>query len=82
MRPGKLEAGIEVLLDDREDPAGVKFNDVDLIGIPLRVTIGPKTLAEGKIELKWRSSPDVTKVNLSGVSKVIKEMLSARESIL
>jgi len=41
------EAGIEVLLDDRDERAGVKFNDADLIGIPVRVTIGPKSLAAG-----------------------------------
>jgi prolyl-tRNA synthetase len=49
-----LEAGIEVLLDDRDERPGVKFKDADLIGVPIRVTIGEKTLAEGKVEVKLR----------------------------
>lgn len=48
--------GIEVLLDDRNERGGVKFKDADLIGIPLRVTIGPKTLAQGKLEIQFRQS--------------------------
>ena len=53
----KLEdKGIEVILDDRDERAGVKFKDADLIGIPLRITIGSKTFAEGKIEIKSRKT--------------------------
>jgi prolyl-tRNA synthetase len=48
------ERGIEVLLDDRDERAGVKFKDADLVGIPLRVTIGAKGLEKGCIELRWR----------------------------
>ena len=43
-------AGIEVILDDRDERPGVKFKDADLIGYPLRVTIGPKHLADGNVE--------------------------------
>jgi prolyl-tRNA synthetase len=46
--------GIEVLLDDRDERPGVKFKDADLVGIPLRVTIGAKGLEKGCIELRWR----------------------------
>jgi len=46
--------GIEVLLDDRDDRPGVKFKDADLIGIPLRVGIGEKSLAKGELEVKPR----------------------------
>lgn len=53
-----LELGVEVLLDDRDLRAGVKFKDADLLGIPVRITIGPKTLAEGKVELKLRRDKD------------------------
>ena len=53
--------GIEVLWDDREERPGVKFKDADLIGIPLRVTVGGKSLAAGHIELKPRSEPDPKK---------------------
>ncbi|MFA6413955.1 MAG: proline--tRNA ligase, partial [Syntrophales bacterium] len=48
--------GVEVILDDRDERAGVKFKDADLIGIPLRVTIGPKNLAAGNVEIKIRNS--------------------------
>lgn len=48
--------GVDVLLDDRDERAGVKFKDADLIGIPMRVTVGPKNLALGKVELKLRST--------------------------
>jgi prolyl-tRNA synthetase len=46
--------GIEVLLDDRDERPGVKFKDADLIGIPLRVTVGAKGLEKGSVELRWR----------------------------
>lgn len=64
--------GIEVLYDDRDERAGVKFNDADLIGIPTQVIIGEKNLREGKIELKFRAS---------GEKKLIekKDILSALE---
>ncbi len=55
-------AGAEVLVDDRVERPGVKFKDADLIGIPLRLTVGGKGLKEGVIELKWRSQKDVAKV--------------------
>ena len=54
-----LEAGVEVLLDDRDERPGFKFKDADLIGIPLRIVVGAKTLAEGKVELKERRSGEV-----------------------
>ena len=49
-------AGIEVILDDRDERAGVKFKDADLIGIPLRVTVGQKNLISGNVELKNRQT--------------------------
>ncbi|HVU25057.1 MAG TPA: His/Gly/Thr/Pro-type tRNA ligase C-terminal domain-containing protein, partial [Opitutus sp.] len=58
-------AGAEVLIDDRAERPGVKFKDADLIGIPLRLTIGGKGLKEGVIELKWRAAKDVAKVPLA-----------------
>ena len=48
------QRGIEVLLDDRDERPGVKFKDADLIGVPLRVTIGAKGLKKGCVELRWR----------------------------
>jgi prolyl-tRNA synthetase len=49
-----LEAGIEVLYDDRQSSAGFKFKDADLIGIPYRIVVGTKSVAEGVVELQWR----------------------------
>ncbi len=54
-----LDSGIEVLLDDRDERPGIKFKDADLIGIPLRLVVGSKNLAEGKVELKDRKTGDV-----------------------
>jgi prolyl-tRNA synthetase len=48
------DAGFEVLLDDRDERPGVKFMDADLIGLPIRLTIGDKSLKDGKVELKAR----------------------------
>ena len=54
---GELKAaGVDVLLDDRKERAGVKFKDCDLIGYPLRVTVGPKTVEEGTVELRVRKT--------------------------
>jgi prolyl-tRNA synthetase len=58
-------AGADVLIDDRAERPGVKFKDADLIGIPLRVTIGGKGLKEGIVELKSRSQKDVAKIPLT-----------------
>ena len=60
-------AGVEVLLDDRDERAGVKFKDADLIGIPLRIAVGKKGLAEGKIEWKPRGAAQVELVPLGEV---------------
>jgi prolyl-tRNA synthetase len=51
-------AGIEVLFDDRAESPGVKFNDADLIGIPIRLTVGERSLRQGGIELKRRDQAD------------------------
>jgi len=54
-----LAAGVEVLLDDRDERPGVKFKDADLIGIPLRIVVGSKNLANGQVELKVRRGGEV-----------------------
>jgi len=63
--------GVEVILDDRDGRAGIKFKDADLIGIPLRVTIGPKRLAEGKVEIRTRKSGDVETLPLKEATDFI-----------
>jgi len=68
--------GIEVLLDDRPERPGIKFKDADLIGIPLRVTIGPKGLAEGKVEIRQRRTGEVQKVSKEQLVQIIKKIIS------
>ncbi len=68
-------AGADVLIDDRAERPGVKFKDADLIGIPLRITIGGKGLKEGIIELKWRSEKEVHKIALTEASSRIAEAI-------
>ncbi len=74
------ENKFEVLLDDRNERAGVKFNDADLIGIPLRITIGEKSLKEDKIEMKVRGSQAQVLLRknevLDGFLKILKELES------
>ncbi len=73
-------AGADVLVDDRAERPGVKFKDADLIGIPLRLTVGGKGLKEGVIELKWRASKDVAKVPLAEAeARVATEVRAASE---
>ena len=62
------DRGIEVLIDDREERPGVKFKDADLIGIPLRLTVGKKALAQGAVELKARTEPDPKQAELIAVA--------------
>jgi prolyl-tRNA synthetase len=63
--------GIECLFDDRDERPGVKFKDADLLGIPLRVTLGKKTLEQGKIELKPRGVKDVELLDVASAADVI-----------
>lgn len=63
--------GTEVILDDRDERAGVKFKDADLIGIPLRITVGSRGLAEGTVEVKFRKTGAVEKIPIETVSDFI-----------
>jgi prolyl-tRNA synthetase len=69
-------AGVEVLLDDRDERPGIKFKDADLIGIPLRIVVGSKNLAEGKVELKQRRSGDVELLPISGALDRVKALVA------
>ena len=60
-------AGVEVLLDDRDERPGVKFNDAELIGVPYRITIGPRGLAEGVVEFVERRSGDSENVAIDDI---------------
>lgn len=68
------EAGIDALLDDRSERAGVKFNDADLIGMPIRITIGEKSLKDNKIEIKARSDAEASKVAVEEVVTAVREI--------
>ncbi len=63
--------GIEVILDDRDERAGVKFKDADLIGIPLRITIGPKSLQENQVEVKKRWEEEIILVDMDKVVQTV-----------
>jgi prolyl-tRNA synthetase len=72
--------GIDVLWDDRDERPGVKFKDADLLGMPLRVTLGAKALANGNVELKPRTEPDPKKaelVPLADAARVLAERIRA-----
>ena len=64
--------GIDVLWDDRDERPGVKFKDADLLGMPLRITIGAKSLANGNIELKPRTEADPKKAELVPVADAVR----------
>ena len=75
------KAGVDVLLDDRDQRAGVKFKDADLIGIPLRVVIGGRSLKDGKLEIKWRWEAEPILIDLEGAAETLDQMVrAAREA--
>ena len=69
-------AGIEVLYDDRADRAGVKFNDADLIGNPIRLSVSPRTLKNGQAEIKARKESDALFIPLEDAAPAVKAMLA------
>jgi len=68
-------AGIEVLLDDRDERPGVKFKDMDLLGLPIRVVVGPKTLTKGQAEVRHRRSANMSLVDLDRLFPYIKDLI-------
>jgi prolyl-tRNA synthetase len=64
-------AGVEVLYDDRDESAGVKFNDADLIGLPIRLTVGKRGLQRGEIEIKRRTEADRRSIAIDEVVEVV-----------
>jgi len=79
---GLEEKGIEVLYDDRAERPGVKFKDADLVGIPLRVTVGAKGLAAGGIELKPRTEKDPKKAEIVPLDKATEVIAERVRSML
>jgi prolyl-tRNA synthetase len=70
-----VDAGIEVLFDDRDESPGVKFNDADLIGIPVRLTVGHKALQEGGVEVKLRNEKEKKSIPEDEIVARVKEMI-------
>lgn len=69
------KAKVDVILDDRDERAGVKFNDMDLIGVPVRITVG-KTIENGQVEVKLRNEKDVQLVNIDEVLGFVNSKLN------
>lgn len=70
-----LKAKIDVILDDRDERPGVKFNDMDLIGIPVRITVG-KAIEQGQVEVKFRNEKEVQLVNIVDIKQFILDYLN------
>ena len=71
-----LAEGIEVIFDDRDERAGVKFKDADLIGIPLRIIIGQKNLLQGNVELKIRKTGENKLYSLQEIVQQVKQVIA------
>ncbi len=69
------DEGMKVILDDRDERAGVKFKDADLLGMPMRVTISSKTLKEGSVEVKPRTSEEASFVKLEDAPAELKRLI-------
>jgi prolyl-tRNA synthetase len=65
------EAGRDVLLDDRELRAGEKFADADLIGIPTRITVGRKTLEDGRVDVRERATGEESRAAVDEVAEAV-----------
>ncbi len=70
------EENIEVLIDDRKERAGVKFNDADLIGCPIRITVGARSLKNGKLEVKLRQTGEELEIEVDDVLEEVNELIS------
>ena len=75
-----LKRRVETVLDDRDERAGVKFNDADLIGIPFRITVGPRGLAEGKLELTRRNGGEQELIEVERAAERVAELVAAERT--
>lgn len=74
--------GIECLLDDRDARGGIKFKDADLLGIPVRITIGKKSVSEGNVEIKLRAEQASKNVSIAEVVKKTVELVNSLKAKL
>jgi prolyl-tRNA synthetase len=73
-----VDEGLSVLYDDRNASAGVKFNDADLIGLPLRLTVSKRSAKEGLVEAKWRDSAERLKLDEEGLEEELDRLRAGR----
>ncbi|NIT29110.1 MAG: proline--tRNA ligase, partial [Candidatus Aminicenantes bacterium] len=73
------KAGFDVLIDDRRERPGVKFNDADLMGIPYQVIVGEKNLAQGFVEFRRRRDGEVKKVTAEEIIDIVKALFGKKE---
>ena len=79
----ELEAqGLEVLFDDRQESPGVKFNDADLLGIPVRITISPRTMERDSVEVKKRAEKEARLLPIENIATKLKELVEQGSSPL
>jgi prolyl-tRNA synthetase len=71
-----LDAGVDVILDDRDERPGIKFKDADLIGIPLRITVGTK-VKDSYVDVKLRKSREAVLVKVEEIVKKVREMINS-----
>ena len=74
---GLRDDGVQVLYDDRSESAGVKFNDADLLGLPVRLVVSPRNLKQDVVEVKMRTDPEAATVPTDQVVARVKELLAA-----
>ncbi len=74
------DLGIEVLFDDRDERPGAKFKDADLVGVPLRLAIGKRSVKEGNLELKWRRDAEASALPLAGAAEAVAKMVADEKS--
>ncbi|MGE5553204.1 MAG: proline--tRNA ligase [Betaproteobacteria bacterium] len=77
-----VAVGIEAMLDDRDERPGVKFKDADLIGFPWRITVGPRGLAEGAVEVRRRATKETELVKVEAVAGRLREAVAAAKEDL
>ena len=71
-----LAAGVDVIIDDRDARAGVKFADSELVGIPFRVTVGPRGVKDDKVEFTVRSTMETIEVSVAEAARTVADHLS------
>ena len=77
-----LNEGVEVLLDDRDERAGVKFKDADLLGIPIRVTVGKKGIAEGQFEWQLRRDGEKRMAPMADMARIVVDTIRTEMAAL